>query len=190
MMARLAAVGAIVFGALDARAEPMPSGAIGPVVGAVSGTGADAKRLGFGHYQFGLQASWQPTVTERSWAWSLRWGTMVATFYNGTAARIDERLRTVHMDLMLGMRYRPWVTPRRYLTARFGGQIMRANEPIPRSNDPGAAMQRDFIGGVASVGLDQYLGPVLLNVDVRYGLIGNDTPQSLSLLVGVGLAGP
>lgn len=187
-MRRLLVLGA-VLGALagrvpSARAEPLPSGTIGLVFGAVSGTGADAKRLGYGFYQFGMQAAWQPMTTEQWWGWSIRWGTMFGTLFDGTAAQIESELRTMQMDLTIGVRLRPWATPTRYLTARAGGELLRSNEPIPPT------MERSFVGGIASVGIDQYLGGFMFNVDVRYGLFGKDTPREIALLVGVGLAGP
>jgi hypothetical protein len=167
-----------------AGAEELPSGAIGFVFGALSGTGADAKRLGRGYYQFGMQASWQHTDTDSRFGWSLRAATMFGTLYGGTAAQIDTALHTMQMDLTAGFRFRPWTTPSRYLTARVGGELLRTNEPIPPMD------QRAFLGGIASVGLDQYVGGFMFNVDVRYGLIANEGPRSLALLFGVGLTGP
>ncbi|HEY5926796.1 MAG TPA: hypothetical protein VIV11_34150, partial [Kofleriaceae bacterium] len=76
----------------SARAEELPPGTIGFMFGVLSGTGADAKRLGFGFYQFGMQAAWQPQSTERRWGPSVRWGTMFGTLYNGTAAQVDSEL--------------------------------------------------------------------------------------------------
>ena len=183
-LAALAVLGTLATRTPAARAEELPSGTIGFMFGVLSGTGADAKRLGFGFYQFGMQAMWQPTSTERAWGWSLRWGTMFGTLYNGSAAQIDNALHTMQMDLQAGLRFRPWKTPTRYLTARIGGELLRANEPIP------PLMQRAFVGGIASVGVDQYVGGFMFNVDVRYGLIGDDGPRELALLIGVGLTGP
>jgi hypothetical protein len=176
-----------MLGALASRtasADKLPSGTIGFMFGVLSGTGADAKRLGFGFYQFGMQASWQHTDTASRWGWSLRAATMFGTLYGGDAAQIDAQLHTMQMDLMVGLRFRPWETPSRYLTARVGGELLRTNEPIP------PLMQRAFVGGIASVGLDQYLGGFMFNVDVRYGMIGNDGPRELALILGVGLTGP
>jgi len=183
---RRALAAAAIVGALASpvAADPLPPGTIGFLFGVLSGTGADAKRLGYGYYQFGMQAAWQPAATERSWGWSLRWSTMFGTLYNGTAPQIDTQLHTVQMDLQAGLRVRPWDTPSRYLTAHVGGELLRTNEPVP------PLMQRVFVGGIASVGLDQYVGGFMFNVDVRYGLIGNDGPQELALLVGFGLTGP
>ena len=183
-MRRVLAACVVVALASPARAEELPPGTIGFVFGVLSGTGADAKRLGFGFYQFGMQAAWQPQATERAWGWSVRWSTMFGTLYNGSAAQIDSQLHTMQMDLQVGLRFRPWKTPSRYLTARVGGELLRSNEPIP------PLMQRAFIGGIASVGLDQYIGGFMFDVDVRYGLIGNDGPRELALLVGVGVTGP
>lgn len=179
-----AVVGALALGAVPAVADPLPQGTIGFMFGVLSGTGADAKRLGYGFYQFGMQAAWQPTFTERPWGWTLRWGTMFGTLFDGSAAQIDTQLHTMQMDLSVGLRYRPWQTPSRYLTARVGGELLRANEPIP------PLMQRSFVGGIASVGLDQYVGGFMFNVDVRYGLIAPDAPTSVAVIVGVGLTGP
>jgi len=166
-----------------AAAEPLPSGALGLVSGAVAGTGSDAKRIGAGYYQFGMQASWQPTTSERRLGWTLRWGTMFGTLYGGDAAMIDPSLKTVQMDLTLGARIRPWAASSRFLTARGGGELLRMNEPVPPSN------HRAFVGGIASVGFDQYLSAFLLSIDVRYGLIGSH-PSELALLVGIAVAGP
>jgi hypothetical protein len=177
-------VAALALSPSRGRAEELPPGTIGFVFGVLSGTGADAKRLGFGFYQFGMQASWQPTTTDSPVGWSIRWGTMFGTLYNGTAPQIESELHTMQMDLMVGVRFRPWKTPTRYLTARVGGELLRANEPIP------PLMQRAFVGGIASVGIDQYIGGFMVNVDARYGLIGNDGPREVALLVGIGLAGP
>ena len=165
-----------------AVAEPLPSGAIGVFFGGISGTGADAKRVGAG-YNLGGQASWQPTTTERKIGWTIRWTTMFATLYGGNAAMVESSLKTVQMDLTLGARVRPWASTSRYITLRSGGELMRINEPIPPKN------QRAFVGGIASIGLDQYLSGFLLSVDVRYGLIGSN-PSEIALLIGCAIAGP
>jgi hypothetical protein len=187
-MRALAAALAVVVAASPASGDPLPAGTIGIIAGGVSGTGADAKRLGAG-FQYGGQAAWQPMSTESTWGWSIRWATLFGRIYGGNAAQIESTLQTVQMDLMTGIRFRPWSTPRRYLTARVGGQLLRANEPIATSSEPNAEMHRAFIGGVASVGLDQYVYNFMLNIDVRYGLIGNG-PNQLALIVGLALTGP
>lgn len=174
--------------ATTASAEPLPSGTIGPVFGITSGTGADAQRLGYGFYPFGLQASWQPMSTEQRRGWSLRWATMFGRLYDGSAAQIGDQLRTVQMDLMVGIRYRPWATPRRYLTLRVGGEILRVDQPIPRKSGD-MDTQRSFVGGIASVGLEQYIGAFMFNIDVRYGMIATG-PAQIAVLIGVGFTGP
>jgi hypothetical protein len=193
------AVVAVAFGAAaaPASAEPLPPGAVGVVFGAVAGTGADNKVVGAGVYFFdtvgflmplpGIQASWQPTTTERRWGWTIRGSVMFARMYGGSAAQIESPLHTVQLDLTVGLRYRPWRTPTRYLTIRGGGELLRANEPIP---PPPPKSQRAFAGGIASVGLDQYAGPLLLSFDVRYGLIGSTGPSEVALIVGFALVGP
>jgi hypothetical protein len=179
----------IVLACSSAHAEPLPPGTIGPLTGALAGTGADAKRIGYGVYSFGLQASWQPTSTERSYGWTIRWSTMFGRLYNGSAAQISDPLLTVQMDLLVGARYRPWTSPRRYLTLRAGGEILRSNQPIPRSADD-TTQQRNFLGGVATVGYDQYFGGFLMwNVDVRFTVIGTG-PSEAAVLFGVGFTGP
>jgi hypothetical protein len=187
-MRALVAAAAVAFLA-PAAADPMPSGSLGIVTGIVAGTGADAKRLGVGVYQYGAQASWQPTSTDRAYGYTVRWSTMLGRLYGADAAQIEDQLFTVQMDLTAGMRFRPWTTPRRYLTARVGAELLRTNEPIPDSDEPGAEMRRAFVGGIASVGFDQYIYDFMLSVDVRYGLIG-DGPSQLALLVGFGVTGP
>lgn len=172
----------------SAFAEPLPSGTIGPVFGVTSGTGADAKRLGYGIYPFGLQASWQPMSTEHKRGWSLRWATLFGRLYNGSEAQIGDELRTVQMDVMAGIRVRPWATPRRYLTFRVGGEILRVDQPIPRASGD-VDRHRNFVGGIASVGLDQYIGGFMLDIDVRYGMIATG-PAQIAVLVGIGFTGP
>jgi hypothetical protein len=190
MRANAGAAAAVVCAlAAPARSESLPPGSIGLILGGISGTGADAKRLGAG-VQYGAQASWQPMSSDHSVGWALRWATMFGRNYGGTAAQVDSKLSTLQMDLTIGVRYRPWVTPRRYHTLRAGTELLRTNEPIPTSNDAGAEMRRAFLGGVASVGLDQYLWSfAMLSVDVRYGTIGGG-PSQIALVVGIGVVGP
>ncbi len=177
----------LVVGALCgvAQAEPLPSGAIGVTAGTISGAGADTKRLGYGP-AFGAQVSWQPTTTERRWGWTLRWSTLFGLMYTGNAAHFDT-LRTVQIDLTLGVRLRPWSSVRRYLTLRGGGQLLLANQRIPSTDNPLGS--RQFFGGVLSVGIDQYLGSVMLNVDVRAGMIGSG-PDMVGVMIGIAAAGP
>ena len=168
-----------------AHAEPLPSGAIGVTAGTIAGAGADTKRLGYGP-AFGAQVSWQPTTTERRWGWTLRWSTLFGLMYTGDAAHFDT-LRTVQMDLTLGIRLRPWSSVRRYLTLRGGGQLFLANQRIQAAGD--TVGERQFFGGVFSVGIDQYLGSVMFNFDVRAGMIGNG-PGMVGLMVGIAAVGP
>jgi len=39
------------------------------------------------------------------------------------------------------------------------------------------------------LGFEQYAGPVLFDVDLRYGLVGSE-PSNLGLFIGVSLKGP
>lgn len=170
------------------RADTIPAGALGLFTGVVAGTGADAARMGVGYYQIGAQASWQPMNSERRIGWTLRWSTMFAAFYGGNAAHIDSSLRTTQMDLTLGIRVRPWATRSRYLTLRGGGELLRANEPIPTSRSMEGS--RRFVGATASVGLDQYAIGMMFNLEVRYSMIGGTGPTTLALLVGAAFVGP
>lgn len=165
-----------------ATADPLPPGSLGVLVGAISGAGPDAKSLGFG-YLVGGQAAWQPMTTERRFGWSLKWSALFGTMYSASAARVNSELLTLQMDVLAGVRVRPSDNPSRYLTARVGGGLFRANQVIPPD------MQRAFVGAIASVGLDQYISGWLFNVDVRYGLIGPG-PTELGLVIGVAKTGP
>jgi hypothetical protein len=170
--------------AVPAAAEPLPPGALEAFVGPTSGVGIDAKRIGYGYTPgvFGAAAAWQPMSTERRLGFTLRWSVGFGHLVNGRVAVIDDVLRTVQMDVTAGVRFRPWATPSRYLTLRGGIGLLRANEPI-------IEMQRDFVGAVGGVGLDQYFGAILTGVDVRYGLIANG-PAQISLVLRFGIAGP
>lgn len=185
-MRRLALVAAVVAWSPAARAEPLPSGAMGVLSGASAGTGADASRLGVGYiYPYSFQAAWQPMRTERRLGWTVRWTTMLATNIAAASAAQVTDLQTMQMDLTVGLRIRPGANLKRYLTARVGGGLFRANQQIPPK------MQRAFLGGVVSVGLQQYVigTRFLIDLDVRYGLIG-DGPSAIAFTAGVSIAGP
>lgn len=168
--------------ASTAAADPLPPGSLGVAAGVPSGTGADAKRIGVG-YTFGFQAAWQPMNTDNRAGWAIRWGTFFGNYYAGSAAQVESSLRTVQMDFTGGIRVRPWSAPTNYLTLRGGAELFRTNEPLSMGT------QRSFIGGIAEVGYEHYFGGVLLDVDVRYGLIGSQ-PNNVALLIGVSLTGP
>jgi hypothetical protein len=181
--ARLAVVCALGL-AGAARAETLPAGSMGVLFGAGGGTGAYARPLGLGYHQFGGQAAWQPMTTERRIGWSLKWDFVFGTMYGADATRIDTRLRTLQMDFLVGVRVRPGASPGRYLVLRGGLELFRSNEVIPPTNP------RAFVGPVADLGLEQYaFGIALLNVDVRYGLIGSG-PAEIALLVGASFSVP
>jgi hypothetical protein len=183
VVAALAALGVLGIAAPAAAvAEPLPPGSIGVFAGAASGTGADASRLGFG-YQIGGQAAWQPMVTERRLGWAIKWSFAFGTMYDAAAASVGDTLKTLHMDLMLGLRMRPGVNPGRYLTLRAGGQLLRANQVVPPT------MHRAFAGAVASVGVDQYAYGFLFNVDVRVNQLGSG-PTIIALMFGAAKTGP
>ncbi len=168
-----------------ASAEPLPSGSMGLVAGAAAGTGADANRLGIGYivYPFSFSAAWQPMNTEDRVGWAIRWTTIFTSWGYASAAQLAD-LETMQMDITLGVRARPGKSVRRYLTARLGPQMFRANQTIPPK------MQRAFVGAVGSVGLQQYLVGtlLLLDFDIRYGFAGS--PTGASFTVGLSVTGP
>jgi len=176
-----------IAGTGTARAEPLPPGSLGLVFGAMSGTGADASRLGFGYYAPlyppSFMAAWQPMTTEQRLGYAIRWTTLFGTLYNSDAARITPQLLTLQMDLTLGVRVRPWTDPSRYLTFRAGAELLRANQQIPPKNE------RAFIGPIASLGIEQYAFGFLFDVDVQYGMIANG-PTQIALLFGASITGP
>jgi hypothetical protein len=165
--------------ALPVAADPLPSGSIGFVFGGVAGTGTSAKHLGLGYLQFGGQAEYHtPMTTESRLAFSVRWQFMFGRMYEADAARIDEVLRTLQMDLLGGVRIRPGASSRRFLTVHVGGELFRSNQPIPPSTS------RAFAGAIGQVGVEQYVWNFLLiNAAVRYGLVGS-APKEISVLVG------
>jgi hypothetical protein len=181
----LVVIGMLAGSASRASAEPLPSGSLGLVFGAVAGTGPDANRLGLGYiaYPFSFQAAWQPMDTEQRIGWAIRWTTIFTSNYLASAAQVAD-LETMQMDLTLGLRVRPGKSPRRYLTARVGPAMFRANQTIPPK------MQRAFVGGVGSVGVQQYLMGtlLLLDFDVRYGLVGG--PSGIAFTAGISINGP
>ncbi len=173
---------AVLAVSLPARAEPLPSGSLGVMFGAASGTGKYARSLGWGYYQFGAQAAWQPMTTERRFGWSLKWSFAFGTMHDADSARIDLYLRTLQMDFLAGLRIRPGESRLRYIALRLGGELLRSNEPIQPDG------MRAFVGPVADLAVEQYaFGAVLFNVDVRYGLIGSG-PAEISVLAGASIA--
>jgi hypothetical protein len=175
----------LLLWATVAAADPIPSGSLGVFFGGVSGTGADEKHTGFGVYQFGAMAQWQPMTAEQRIGWALRWSLAFSRLYDGDAASIDDVLRQLQLDATLGLRIRPGASTSRFLTVRAGPALLRANERIAPSN------QRAFIGGVATVGYEIYIkGVLLLDLDVHYGLIGGDAPSEVGVTAGIGIIGP
>jgi hypothetical protein len=169
-----------------AHAEALPPGALEVFGGAISGLGADASRVGFG-YQLGASAAFQPMDTSRRWNWALRWSVLFAGLYDGKAEQVNPPLRTVMMDLTAGIRFRPWSSPTRYLTARIGAGMLRANDPII----DGA---RSYVGPVSSVGFDQYIGTLIVGFDVRYALMpmpfSTSGPGQVAFVLRFGVTGP
>jgi hypothetical protein len=170
-----------------ASADPLPPGALQGSFGMESGTGADSHRVGYG-YAIGVAASWQPMSTLKRLGWSVRWSTLFGeSLANADAARIDT-FHTVLMDLTVGMRFRPWDDPSRYLTVRGGAQLFRSNQQLEQTPPRD---RRDFAGGIATVGLEQYVKSLFLfSVDVRYGMFGGDGPEQLALVFSAGVVGP
>jgi hypothetical protein len=180
----LAVAAAVGLAPRPAAAETLPDGSMGLLFGVGGGTGASARRLGLGIHPFGGQAAWQPMTTDRRYGWSVKWDFLFGTMYGAEAARIDSVLRTLQMDFLVGLRVRPGTSPARYLAVRAGVELLRTNEVIPPTG------QRAFVGPVADLALEQYaFGVALINVDVRYGLIG-EGPGEIALLVGASFSVP
>ncbi len=179
---RAAVAIAAMLVASTANADPLPPGSIGGAIGLASGTGADAKRLGFG-YMLGAQAAWQPMDTNQRINWAAKWSAVFGTMYGADAARIGSELLTLKMDLMPGVRIRPGTNPSRYITLRAGGVVLRTDQVIP------SKMTRSFVGAIASIGIDQYVSGLLVSVDLRYSMIGTG-PAELGLVFGLAKTGP
>ncbi|MBX3158641.1 MAG: hypothetical protein KF773_21920 [Deltaproteobacteria bacterium] len=178
-----AAIAMLVLASRGAVAEPLPPGSVGMWAGLVSGTGADAGRLGQG-FQWGGAAAWQPMNTEQRLGWSAKTSFALGQLYDGSAPSVGDKLATMQIDFEVGIRIRPGVDPYRYLTLRGGVELLRANQVVPPK------LQRAFVGAVGSIGVDQYLfGSMLLAVDVRVSQIGTG-PTTIALMFGVGLTGP
>lgn len=177
----------IALASATAHADALPPGSIGVVAGAVSGTGADGKRIGYGYYAPlyppSFMAAWQPMTSDQRVGWAVRWTTLFGTLYASDAARITENLLTIQMDLTLGIRIRPGVDPSRYIALRAGAELLRANQEIPPVNE------RAFAGPIASIGLEQYKWGFLFDFDVQYGLIVGG-PHQIAFVVGASLTGP
>jgi hypothetical protein len=168
-----------------ASADGLPSGSVGAVVGAQSGTAGSYKPLGIG-VAYGLTAAWQPMAEEQRLGWGLRWSAMFGYFPTGTSARVSGVLRLVELDLVARLRIAPTLKPGRYLTAGVGASLVRSNEPICRTGE--VCKTRAFAGPIATLGYEHNAwGAVLFGVDLRYGPI-ETVSSSIGLLVSVGTA--
>jgi hypothetical protein len=171
---------------MRATAEPLPPYSLGAFIGGTSGTGADARRLGYGPV-WGVHAAWQPMSTEQRLGWSLKWTvqSVLDEMYNAEAARITD-LSILQMDVTPGIRIRPGVSPHRYLTLRAGAGLFRTNQVIPPD------MHRAFIVPVANLGFEHYLSSWMLTFDVRYNppIPYVYTPTSIALTLGMAKIGP
>src|SRR4051812_7364427 len=113
---RRASGGAAVLLVLTATAAAdKPQGSLGVFTGVIAGTGADNKRIGEGLYEIGAQAAYYHPMRSDTLQLTFRWSTMFGILWNGTASHIDSSLRTVQMDLTVGVRYWPTPTGRRFL---------------------------------------------------------------------------
>lgn len=173
--------GAALVWAGEGRADSLPSGSIGGVLGAQSGASGSYTSLGVGA-AYGLTAAWQPMSEEQRVGWGVRWSALFGYFPDSGSAPVNGVLRLVELDLVVKLRVAPTLRPGRYLTVGAGASLLRANEPI---RDEGS---RTFAGPIATIGYEHYaFGAVLIGVDVRYGLIETG-PTSIGLLVSVGTA--
>ena len=186
MLSRLVIVASLVAPSA-ARADALPPGSIGILMGGVAGTGADSKRMGYGYYAPlyppSFLAQWQPMTSEQRAGWAIRWATLFGTMYGSDSARITTNLLTIQMDLSLGVRIRPGVDPSRYVTLRGGIELLRANQQIAPENE------RAFFGPIASIGFEQYKWGFLFDFDVQYGLIFNG-PTQISFTIGASITEP
>ncbi|HEY4055915.1 MAG TPA: hypothetical protein VGM39_04875 [Kofleriaceae bacterium] len=182
MRAVASAVALTLALATPAFAEPLPPGSLGGFFGGALGTGSDKETLGLG-YLVGVQAAWQPMSTEQRANWALKWsvGWEVMNYLDPT--KLGTELRFLQMNFMPGIRFRPSESRSLYLTLRAGGTLVRSNQVLPGHDG------RAFVGGIASGGLDLYLGGVLASVDVSYSAIG-EGPTMIGLVISLSKTGP
>lgn len=177
------ALSAVLAG--EARAEDVPAGTLGAVVGTQAGTAGAYQRVGIG-VVYGLTAAWQPMREEQRIGWGVRWSTLFGYFPAADAAPVNGVLRLVQMDLVARLRVAPTLKPGRYLTIGVGGSLERSSEPVCRAG-VGCAT-RSFAGPVATLGYEHNAwGAALIGLDLRYGPI-EAVPASIGLLVSVGTA--
>jgi hypothetical protein len=176
------AVAAVVgWGEGSVRADGLPAGSLGAVVGAQSGASGSYTSLGIGA-AYGLTAAWQPMSDEQRVGWGVRWSALFGYFPDSKSAPVNGVLRLVELDLVAKLRVAPTLAPGRYLTVGVGGSLFRSNEPIRGEGT------RTFAGPIVTFGYEHYaFGAMLLGVDLRYGLIETG-PTSIGLLVSVGTA--
>ncbi len=180
-MAGLVGLAALVVAPSSSRADDLPAGTLGAVLGAQAGTSGAYTSLGVG-VAYGLAAAWQPMSDEQRIGWGVRWSVLFGYFPDAASAPVSGVLRLVELDVVGRLRIAPTAQPGRYLTVGVGGSLLRSNEPIMPDN------RRAFVGPIATFGYEHNAwGSALLGVDVRYGLIETG-PTSIGLLVYVGTA--
>jgi hypothetical protein len=170
-----------------AAAQEIPRGQLGMTAVFRRNLGELADRYAFG-YLWGFVAGYQVTRPDERLSIGLLWTTLWgrSQFYdfqtlNGDDPTVaDGALK--YFELSMGVRFRYAVTDAvpLYLVASGGGALLRTNVPIA----PDA--QRLHAGGYTGLGVDYYLGALLIGLDTRYGLIG-EAPRSVSFMLSAGL---
>lgn len=168
-------------GVSSARAEDLPAGSIGAVLGVQAGASGSADALGVG-VVYGLTAAWQPMTDEQRVGWGVRWSVRFGYFPDSSSAAVSDVLRLVELDAVARLRVALTARAGRTLTAGAGVSLLRTNEPVLPD------LQRAYAGPIATIGYEHLAwGAALLAIDVRYGIIETG-PSSIGLLVSIGTA--
>lgn len=186
-MRRVVAAGLVVALAGPAAAQEVPRGQIGMAGVVRRNLGELAERYGMG-YLWGFVSGYQITRPDDR----VSIGLLLATLWGRSqffdyeflgdddATVADGALK--YFEVSMGLRLRGQLTEGvpLYLVGSAGGALMRTHVPIAPSG------ARRYLGGFVGFGLEYYLGPMLLGLDTRYGLLGQG-PRSVTWMLSVGL---
>jgi hypothetical protein len=173
-----AALAALTMPAATARADTLPSGMIGPVVGVRDALGAVADQFGFGAL-WGVEAGWQPMSPNRRVGIAVRWRTLFSGYWSHEPSSVADNLRVIEMDAGLYARIALGETRASFFNLGAGWSLLRANVPLPPKD------RRSYTGPYAGLGLETFVsGSTSITFEMRAGELALG-PLTISAIFGV-----
>lgn len=165
-----------------ALAQEVPRGQFGMVLVFRRNLAELAERFGLGYF-WGFTAAFHVSRPEEPLSAALSLTTLFGrSQFFGVLGDDDDTvaegpLKYVELSLGPRIRYEVSAAVPLYLVASGGIALLRTNVPVPPDDD------RLHLGGYAGLGFETYLGGLLVALDVRYGLLG-EQPRGVSFMLG------